>query len=216
MFSSAHLLFVGETSEVDSIFSSIQQQMLLRPTGEASPGNTISLLGRKIKHNGNSFAISLGKSYSEEIIKEPALGKCNPAPTPRTSSMKFTIRDEELSDAEQHSTNASWQTTMAVLPQTKHELLHQRTRKITTATINEGHKETLVFYQVPCWYIIYRFRIRPISNNKTTIRSSGLSISSFIIQFLGTTLSATPLSCCACNYSTLTYSTLSYSTCPFY
>lgn len=98
MFSSAHLLFVG-------IFSSIQQQMLVRPTGEASPGNTISLLGRKIKHNGKSFAISFGKSYySKEIIKEPGLEKRNPAPTPRTSSMKFTIADEELLDAEQHST----------------------------------------------------------------------------------------------------------------
>lgn len=107
--------------------------MLLRPTGEASPGNTISLLGRKIKHDGNSFAISLGKSYSEEIIKEPGLEKRNPALTPRTSSMKFTMGDEELLDAEQHSTKASWQTTMAVLHQTKHELLRQRTRKITTA-----------------------------------------------------------------------------------
>lgn len=93
-----------------------------------------------------------GKSYSEELIKEPGLEKRNPAPTPRTSSMKFTIENEELLDAEQHSTNASWQTTMAVLHQTKHELLHQRTCKITTATINEGHKATLVFYQVPCWY----------------------------------------------------------------
>eukprot|EP00438_Fugacium_kawagutii_P020509 Skav212686 [mRNA] locus=scaffold1930:133681:135171:+ [translate_table: standard] len=35
------LLFVGEQQEINKIFASIQQELLLRPTGEASPGKSI-------------------------------------------------------------------------------------------------------------------------------------------------------------------------------
>ena len=49
------LLFVGETQAINNIFNKKQEKMLLRATGEASPGNTISSLGRKITNKGDHW-----------------------------------------------------------------------------------------------------------------------------------------------------------------
>ena len=40
------LLFTGEEQEINGILEQIQQHMLLRPTGESTPGSTVSFLGR--------------------------------------------------------------------------------------------------------------------------------------------------------------------------
>ena len=52
------LLFVGEPSEV-KIFEEIQKHLLLRETGIAHHGKTISFLGRKITHQGSHIDITL-------------------------------------------------------------------------------------------------------------------------------------------------------------
>ena len=52
------LLFVGETEEINNIFNKMQEKMLLRATGEASQGNTISFLGRKITNKGDHFDLT--------------------------------------------------------------------------------------------------------------------------------------------------------------
>ena len=41
------LLFLGEPTVVDKLFTDIQQHLLLRPTGDLTVGNTINFLGRK-------------------------------------------------------------------------------------------------------------------------------------------------------------------------
>ena len=82
----ADLLFVGETEEINNILNKIQEKMLLRTTGEASPGNTISFLGRKIANKGDHFDISLDDEYVDNIFQEMKLSKCNPATTTETTA----------------------------------------------------------------------------------------------------------------------------------
>ena len=94
----ADLLFVGETEEINTIFNKIQEKMLLRATGEASPGNTISFLGRKITNKGDHFDISLDDEYVDNIFHEMKLSKCNPVATTGTTAGKSNIEDEQLLD----------------------------------------------------------------------------------------------------------------------
>ena len=97
------LLFVGETAEIDNIFKKIQEKMLLRPTGEALPGQTISCLGRKITNHGDRFDISLESNYMNNILEEMNLNhKCNPATTIGTTAGKENIEDEQLLDQQEH------------------------------------------------------------------------------------------------------------------
>ena len=76
------LLFVGEPSEVNKIFEEMQKHLVLRETGIAHHGKTISFLGRKITHQGSHIDITLGDSYVQNILEESELTKCNPAPAP--------------------------------------------------------------------------------------------------------------------------------------
>ena len=96
------LFFVGETEEINNIFNKIQERMLLRATGEASPGNTISFLGRKITNKGDQFDISLDDKYVGNIFHETKLNKCNPATTTGTTAGKSNIEDEQLRDQQEH------------------------------------------------------------------------------------------------------------------
>ena len=96
------LLFVGETEEINNIFNKMQEKMLLRATGEASQGNTISFLGRKITNKGDHFHISLDDEYVDNIFHEMKLSKCNPATTTGTTAGKANIEDEQLLDQQEH------------------------------------------------------------------------------------------------------------------
>ena len=60
--------------------------MLLRATGEASPDNTISFLGRKITNKGDHVDISLDDEYVDNIFHEMKLNKCNPVATTGTTA----------------------------------------------------------------------------------------------------------------------------------
>ena len=96
------LLFVGETQAINNIFNKKQEKMLLRATGEASPGNTISSLGRKITNKGDHFDISLDDEYVDNIFHEMKLSKCNPATATETTAGKANIEDEQLLDQQEH------------------------------------------------------------------------------------------------------------------
>lgn len=96
------LLFTGEEPEINRIFEQIQQHMLLRPTGESTPGSTVSFLGRQITNRGNYYEITLGDSYIDNILQEAQLETCNPATTPGATTTKETVEDEELLNVEQH------------------------------------------------------------------------------------------------------------------
>ena len=87
------LLFLGEKQVVDKLFTAIQQQLLLRPTGTLGPGNTVSFLGRNITTNGDSYDISLSQDYVANILEENNMLNCNPAPAPGTSALKTPTAD---------------------------------------------------------------------------------------------------------------------------
>ena len=76
--------------------------MLLRATGEASPGNTVSFLGRRITNKGDHFDISLDDEYVDNIFHEMKLNKCNPPTTAGSTTGKAIIEDEQLLDQQEH------------------------------------------------------------------------------------------------------------------
>ena len=78
------LLLLGEGHIIDKIFEQIEKEVLLRPTGELQPGATISFVGRKITHNGNSVS------------------NCNPAPTPCSPALKTDTNTEQPLNTEEH------------------------------------------------------------------------------------------------------------------
>ena len=53
------LPFVGDTDEINSIFSKVQEKMLLQAAGQASPGNTISFVERRITNKGDNSTLVL-------------------------------------------------------------------------------------------------------------------------------------------------------------
>ena len=74
------LLFIGQQETVNKLFKSIQQHLLLRPTGELTVGNTISFLGRNIYNKSDYYEISLADSYTTQLLEEANMVNCNSAP----------------------------------------------------------------------------------------------------------------------------------------
>ena len=89
------LLFIGQQETVNKLFKSIQQHLLLRPTGELTVGNTISFLGRNICNKGDYYEISLPDSYTTQILEEASMLNCNPAPAPGNNTLKATSEMEQ-------------------------------------------------------------------------------------------------------------------------
>ena len=89
------LLFLGEEQVTNQLFTAIQQQLLLRPTGTLTPGNTVSFLGRNITNRGDHYEISLNDDYTTTLLTEMGLQDCKPAPAPGTSALKTATADHE-------------------------------------------------------------------------------------------------------------------------
>ena len=64
------LLFIGVQSIINTLFSRIQKEVLLRHTGDLTVGSTIHFLGRNISHRGDHIDISLNNNYVEIILEE--------------------------------------------------------------------------------------------------------------------------------------------------
>ena len=62
------LLFIGQDNIVNDLFSAIQKQLLLRPTGELTMEQTISFPGRDITNKGDHYEISLSKGYTATML----------------------------------------------------------------------------------------------------------------------------------------------------
>ena len=88
-----NLLFVGETEEINNTFNKIQEKMSLRATGEASPGNTSSCLGRRITNKGDHFD-RFGDECVGNIFHEMKLNKCNPATATGSTTEKAYVENE--------------------------------------------------------------------------------------------------------------------------
>ena len=89
---------------IAKLFSDLQQHLLLRPTGVLTPGSTVSFLGRKVTHNGDSIDIALSEDYINNILEESNMVNCNPAATPGTTALKtINIEDDAPLDQQQHA-----------------------------------------------------------------------------------------------------------------
>ena len=97
------MLFIGQQETVNKLFKSIQQHLLLRPTGELTVGNTISFLGRNICNKGDYYEISLADSYTTQILEEASMLNCNPAPAPGNNTLKATSEMEQELNKEEHA-----------------------------------------------------------------------------------------------------------------
>ena len=85
------LLFLGQQQTVDKLFTAIQQQLLLRPTGTLNPGSTVSFMGRNIHNRGDQYEISLSSDCADKLLEETNMTNmtnCNPAVAPGTSTLK--------------------------------------------------------------------------------------------------------------------------------
>ena len=97
------LLFIGQQETVNKLFKSIQQHLLLRPTGELTVGNTISFLGRNICNKGDYYEISLADSYTTELLEEASMLNCNSAPAPGNNTLNATSEMEQELNKEEHA-----------------------------------------------------------------------------------------------------------------
>ena len=98
------LLFLGEDNIVNKLFVAIQQQLLLRPTGTLTPGNTVAFLGRNITNKGDHYEISLTDEYTTTLLDEMNLQDSKPAPAPGTTALKTPTADhEQVLSKEEHA-----------------------------------------------------------------------------------------------------------------
>ena len=95
------LLFLGEPTAVNKLFTDIQQHLLLRPTGDLSVGNTVNFLGRNIANKGDYYEISLADNYATELLNEAGMANSKPAPAPGTKISN--TEQEQALNAEEHS-----------------------------------------------------------------------------------------------------------------
>ena len=96
---------IGVQSIIDTLFSRIQKEVLLRHTGDLTVGSTIQFLGRNISHKGDCIDISLNTNDVDIILEESGMTTCNPSPSPGVSHTKATTEDEAPLDHEQHKQN---------------------------------------------------------------------------------------------------------------
>ena len=78
-----------------------RQQLLLRPTGDLSVGNTVNFLGRNIGNKGDYYEISLADIYTTELLNEAGMANSKPAPAPGTKISN--TEQEQALNAEEHS-----------------------------------------------------------------------------------------------------------------
>ena len=94
------LLFLGEPTVVDKLFTDIQQHLLLRPTGDLTVGNTIDFLGRNITNNGDYYEVSLSDKYTTDLLQEAGLANSKAAPAPGTKVSNTDL--EQPLNTEEH------------------------------------------------------------------------------------------------------------------
>ena len=102
-------------SVINTPFSRIQQEVLLRDTGDLNEGATMHFLGRNISHKDNYIDISYNTNFVDIILEESGTATCNPAPSPGVSHAKGAAEDEApLGPRTAQTTQAAgWQETMA-------------------------------------------------------------------------------------------------------
>ena len=80
-------LFIGQDNIVNDLFSAIQKQLLLRPTGELTMEQTISFLGRDITNKGDHLRNQPKQRIPQAtMLEEAGMTNCKAATTPGDGS----------------------------------------------------------------------------------------------------------------------------------
>ena len=95
------LLLIGVQKIINTLFSRIQQEVLLRHTGDPNVGSIIDFLGN-IARKCNYIDISFNNNYVDTILEDSGMTTCSPAPSPQVLHMKGAA--EELD----HEQLAQW------------------------------------------------------------------------------------------------------------
>ena len=92
------LVILGDNP--DELFDKIANKVLLKRTGELKQGETISFLGRRLRHTGETIELLPAENYIEEILEEHGLTTAKPCTTPGSTSRKTTDGVSQLSTTE--------------------------------------------------------------------------------------------------------------------
>ena len=85
---------------MNKLFADIQQQLLLRPTGDLTVGNSVNFLGRNTSNKGDYNEISLATAYATELLKEADMLNCIASPAPGTKTTSTDV--EQPLTTEEH------------------------------------------------------------------------------------------------------------------
>ena len=193
------LLFLGEPAVVNKLFADIQQQLLLRPTGDLTVGNSVNFLGRNISNKGDYYEISLASSYTTELLKEADMLNCNASPAPGTKTTSTDV--EQPLTTEEHKAyrravgKLQWMTyTRPDISYATKELARSLTQP---TTLDQQKLKHLLRYIKGTQH--YRFFVRPVVRTMDTTpdldvfvdsdwagcATTRRSTSGFAIKFMG-------------------------------
>ena len=198
------LLFLGESTVVNKLFADIQQQLLLRPTGDLTVGNNVNLLGRNISdsNKGDYYEISLATTYTTELLKEADMLNCNASPAPGTKATSTDV--EQPLTTEEHKAyrravgKLQWMTyTRPDISYATKELARSLTQP---TTLDQQKLKHLLRYIKRTQH--YRFYVRPAVRTMDTTpdldvfvdsdwagcATTRKSTSGFVIKFMGSTI----------------------------
>ena len=196
------LLFLGEPTVVNKLFADIQQQLLLRPTGDLTVGNSVNFLGRNISNKGDYNEISLATAYTTELLKEADMLNCNASPAPETKTTSTDV--EQPLTTEEHKTyrravgKLQWMTyTRPDISYATKELARSPTQP---TTLDQQKLKHLLRYLKGTQH--YRLYARPIvrtidstpdlnifvDSDWAGCATTRKSTSGFVIKFMGSTI----------------------------
>ena len=193
------LLFLGEPTVVDKLFTDIQQHLLLRPTGDLTVGNTINFLGRNITNNGDYYEVSLPDKYTTDLLQEAGLANSKAAPAPGTKVSNTDL--EQPLNTEEHKAYRRAVGKLQWMTYTKPDISYatkELARSLTEPTTADQQKlKHLLRYIRGTQH--YKFYIRPtvktsditpdvdvyVDSDWAGCATTRKSTSGFVIKFMG-------------------------------
>ena len=189
------LLFLGEPTVVDKLFTDIQQHLLLRPTGELTVGNTINFLGRNITNKGDYYEVSLSDKYTTDLLQEAGLANSKAAPAPGTKVSNTDL--EQPLNTEEHKAYGKLQWMTYTRPDISYAT-KELARSLTEPTTADQQKLKHVLRYVRGTQH-YKFYIRPtvktsditpdvdvyVDSDWARCATTRKSTSGFVTKFMG-------------------------------
>ena len=96
------LLVVGTERMRKEFMSKLSEEVLLKETGKLVPGTEHTLLGRRLRHNGDSIDVCMSQTYVDTILDLYGMKNAKPVATTGSVTIAKTVADTPLSP-EEHS-----------------------------------------------------------------------------------------------------------------